>query len=466
MPTTPKQTKPISEMPTAKVLNELTKGISNVTPGVSIPSVVDGDVSTLRALGNVITEYKPAKNAFIDALVNRIMTVRITSISYENPWAFVKQGIMELGETVEEIFIEMAKPYQYNPEDAETTLYKRYTPDVKSVFHSVNFKKFYPMTISDYDLRNAFLSFGAMDDFITKCIEQVYTGANFDEFQTMKYLIARCALQGEIKAESVPAITKENAQEVTQKMVEIAKNMQFPSTKYNFMNVTNFTDPSYLCTFLTTKAESIFDVNVLAMAFNMEKAELIGRQVSVDGFGDFDNERLALLFAEDPYTDFKPFTPEELKQLSSIVGLMVDKRWFMIFDNLIQMEDAKNGKGLYLNYFYHVWKMFSISPFHNAVLFTSDPVAVSKVAVTPPTVTTPAGVDLLVRADVTATGFADKSVKWEITGNTDGTELIINPNDNKVVTVRLGKNQSAQVTVTATSVLDPSKKATSTITIG
>ena len=150
MPTKPAETKSMHEANTAAVMNALASDIpeSAVPMGASLPTVVSGDVSSLRALGNIIVNYQPARNAFVNALVNRIAATRITSISYQNPWRFLKQGILEYGETIEEVFIEMAKPYQFDPADAESTIFKQYKPDVHSVFHSMNFQKFYPMTVS------------------------------------------------------------------------------------------------------------------------------------------------------------------------------------------------------------------------------------------------------------------------------------------------------------------------------
>ena len=107
-------------------------------------------------------------------------------------------------------------------------------------------------------------------------------------------------------------------------MVTYAKNLGFMSTKFNAAGVNTYSDITSLYMILTTEISSIFDVEVLALSFNMNKAELLGRQIYVDGFGTFDNDRLALIFADDPYTTFTPFTEEEMTELSNIQGLMVD----------------------------------------------------------------------------------------------------------------------------------------------
>ena len=192
----------------------------------------------------------------------------------------------------------------------------------------------------------------------------------------------------------------------------------------------------------------------------MEKAELLGRQVGVDSFGELDNERLTELFEDDPYTTFTPFNEQELSELSTIMGLMVDVNWFMVYDNFIDMTEVYNGKGLYWTYFYHAWKTFSISPFANAVLFTTEQPAVTSVTVTPETATTGKGPQLQLTATVITTGFADKGVHWEISGS----ETHSTVSQNGLVIIG-GDETETTLTVTATSLFDESKKATCAITI-
>lgn len=417
-------------------------------------------VMSLRAIGEIINSYTPLQNAFIGALVNRIARVIITSRLYENPWSIFKKGILEYGETIEDIFVAMAEPYQFDPEDAEDTLFKRYIPDVKAAFHSMNFQKFYPTTVSEPQLRAAFLSYEGVTDLIAKIIQQVYTGANYDEWVVMKYMIARAALNGYIYSVNIPAVTADNARAVTTTMVSFAKNMSYMGSSYNQAGVQTYTDPRYLWFILTTDISSIFDVEVLALSFNMDKATLIGNQIGVDSFGTMDTARLAKIFKDDPYTTYTPFTADELSELKNIAGLMVDINWFMIFDNFYTMKEVENGKGLYWNYFYHVWKTFSISPFANAVLFTTSTPAITSVSVTPTTATVSAGSQTQFTATVVSTGLAPKTVTWSVTGQKGNTTIA--PDGMLIV----GTDEGAgTLTVTATSTYDGTKTASATVTV-
>ena len=62
------------------------------------------DANSIRQIGAVIMDYPALQNEFLNALVNRIGRVLITSKMYDNPWAMFKKGMLELVETVEEIF--------------------------------------------------------------------------------------------------------------------------------------------------------------------------------------------------------------------------------------------------------------------------------------------------------------------------------------------------------------------------
>lgn len=473
MPTKPTSTvKNVNELTAAQVLNTVRDNAGSgyqaaipraVSPGDTLP---DGRVATqqdavmqLRAIGNIMMKYTPLQNAFLSALVNRIARVIITSRLYDNPWSFFKKGLLEYGETVEEIFVNLASPNQFDPEVAEKEVFKRAIPDVRAAFHAMNYQKYYKVSVSNDQLRQAFLSWQGITDLISKIIETLYTGANYDEFIVMKYMIAKLALGGEIYPVTISTPTATNARAVTAQMVNEGMKWQFMSNQYNAAGVQTYTDPSSLYTILTTDISALFDVEVLALSFNMSKAELLGRQVLVDGFGQFDNVRLNEIFADDPYTNFVPFTSDELATLSTIKALMVDKDWFMIFDNYYNMNEIYNPQGLYWNYFYHVWKTFSASPFCNAMLFTTSTNEVTAVTVSPSAPTVTKGSKTQFTATTTGTGFASKAVFWEVSGTGDSTI-----DQNGVLTVAADETATS-LTVKATSVQTNTVRGTATVTI-
>jgi len=288
----------MATIPQISKLNASSSGIINAILNSGIPELqglplANNTVESIRQVGEQITAFEPRRNAFLNALVNRIAKVEVTSKMYSNPWAMFKKGLIEYGETIEEIFVGLTKPFQYDPGTAESEIYKRENPDVRAAFHSRNFQKFYKVTIEEQELKKAFLTMDGVTNLVAKIVDMLYSSANYDEFLVMKYMLARLMIDGKIKPIEVPAVNSTNISEIMVEMKSTLDNMSFMSTEYNMAKVSNFSDVEELYLLKTNKFSRYADVEVLANAFNMEKADFLGHQVKIDDFGIMDTERLA-----------------------------------------------------------------------------------------------------------------------------------------------------------------------------
>ena len=198
------------------------------------------------------------------------------------------------------------------------------------------------------------------------------------------------------------------------------------------------------------------NVEVLATAFNMDKAEFMGHVILVDGFGNLDTARLNELFYDDPA--YEEIGSSDLDNLNLIPAVIVDKNWFMVYDQMMQFTENYNGKGLYWNYFLHTWKVMSVSPFANAAVFTTGTPAVASVAVSPSTATVAKGGSVQLTATVQTTNFAPQRVTWS-SANAKATV------DSRGFVTIASDFSGSSVVITATSTFDPSKKGTATITV-
>lgn len=419
----------------------------------------DPTLESVRAIGTILMDYPALQNEFLNALVNRIGRVIVTSKMYDNPWNMFKRGMLEFGETVEEVFVEIAKPFEYDPETAESEVFKREIPDVRAAFHILNYQKFYKVTVQREQLRQAFLTWDGVTDLISKIINSMYAGANYDEFLVMKYLVAVNILNGRLKAVEIsdPG-TVANMKSVVGTIKSVSNGMEFMTTEYNQAGVHTYSDKRDQYIILTSDFDAIMDVEVLASAFNMDKADFMGRRVLVDSFGSLDNARLAVLFADDP--NYVPLTPAELAALATIPAVLVDRDWFMILDNLLEFTDQYNGQGLYWNYWLHVWKTLSVSPFANSAVFVPGVPSITSVTVSPDAVTAGAGQVVNLTATVVTANFAPQTVNWSVADETLATvdqygKVVINPD----------ATASAEIVVTATSTFDSTKSDSCTITI-
>lgn len=389
----------------------------------------------IRETGSAITALEADANEFLNALVNRIVRVIISSKMYQNPLRMFKKGMLEYGETIEEIFVNIAKAHEFDPAVAEKEVFKREIPDVNAVFHKMNLQNFYKVTISHEQLKLAFLNATGLQDLVGRIVDSLYSGANYDEFIIMKQLLVQEAQNGNMYAVNIPSVNANNAKGIVSKIKSVSNQLEFMNSKYNAYGVMTYTPKEEQYLIIDADFDATIDVEVLASAFNMDKASFTGHKVLIDNFAE----------------------------LTGVVACLVDGDWFMVFDNLNHFTDQRNGEGLYYNYWYHVWKTFSTSPFHNAVLFTTETVGITSITITPNTANVGLGTSLALNADVTTAGYAPKNVMWSIKGN-DNKPLNSTITASGVLNVG-GSEENTEITVTATSIYDPTKKAEAIITI-
>lgn len=184
----------------------------------------------------------------------------------------------------------------------------------------------------------------------------------------------------------------------------------------------------------------------------------MGHRVQIDGFDQIDEARMAELFADDPAAGYVPLTDAEKTALKAVPAVLIDKDYFMIFDNLYKFTEDYNGEGLYWQYWYHAWKTFSSSPFANAVIFVPGTPAINSITLSPETATVNKGNMLQLNATVETTGFAPKTVAWSV--NSESSTI----SQNGLLSVGADET-SASLTVTATSTFDIEKAGTATITV-
>ena len=329
--------------------------------------VVD-KASDIPKVGEVIYGTPAFSNQFINALVNRIAIVRVQSATFNNPYSILKKGYLEFGETVEDIFVSIAKAVDYTPEKASEREFKRTLPDIRSAFHTMNWRVMYPVTIQDEDLRQAFLSVDGVTDLIAKIVDSVYAAAEYDEFLLFKYLLIKAISHGKMKPAAIDSDTDLTASAVA---FRSASNiLPFISSEYNEANVKTNTPKSRQIIFMDAKFNAQYDVNVLASAFNMDKADFMGRLFLIDNWTEFDNERFDIIRANSD--GIEEITSAELALLNDVKAALLDENWFQVYDNNNKFTEQYVASGLYWNYFYHVWKTVSSSPFANAIVFVAN----------------------------------------------------------------------------------------------
>lgn len=383
------------------------------------------DATNVAEVGAGILLNKTMQNSFVNALVERIGLVVMRKVSLSNPLKKFKKGQMPFGRTIEEIFTDIAKAEKYDPEDAEKTLFKRTMPNVKVLFHERNRQEFYPATIEDDSLKSAFTSWDKFGDFVSSIYDSMYNGSEVDEYEYMKLLVDNYASKGLFHVVPVAKPdTATNASAFVKKVRAMARKMTIPvgSDKYNALAVRTRSDMSDLHMIIDADLEAEIDVEVLAKAFNMDKADFLGNITVIDGFAT-----------------------------TGLEAVLIDQSWFMVYDNELSMESIRNPKGKNWNLFYHVWQTLSVSRFSNAVAFMSGDVPDVTQVIIDPTI-------LAIKPERThqfiphirATDLEPHELTWEITP-TAGSTIASGTSINQDGLLTIGATQEGEFTVTATT---------------
>lgn len=424
-----------------------------------VTATSNDSLMSIRAFGQAIMSNVGWQNAFLSELLNRIGLVIISSKSYQNPWANLKRGRLEYGEVIEDIFINICEPYNYDPEVAESQVEKRVKPDVEAMLYRINSQIFYKQTIEQVPLRQAFTSSTGVVNLITGIIDAMYTSMEYDERLAMKYILVQRILNGTMYKQIIPA--NATSEQLITAVKTVSNLLMTPSRKYNSAGVLNYALKNDQYVFVTSAFDAQSGVEVLAKAFNVDYVQFSGRYIVLDDFSFTPDElaRLDIIFADEP-SYVRP-TSQQLTKLKEVPLVTVDKDFFMVYDVEQYFDMRRNQQGLYENNFLHVWKVYASGYFANAVMYVETEPTVTSVTVAPSEATMPKGSSLTMKATVTASDFADKTVHWEVTDG--GTDVTINE---KTGVLTIGNNATAQAyTVKAVSNGDPEKSGSATITV-
>ena len=390
-------------------------------------------------------------NEFCNALVNRIVYTQFEIKSFRNPFVVLEGDRIPLGYAGQEIYVNPAKGRQYNANDFAGLLVK-YEADVKVQYQAINSDLQYPVTFSRQQLKKAFTSWGDLEGFIDGLSNSLYNGAYIDEFKNTKNIIAGAYKDNKAVIQTVSAVSDEaTAKAFVEKARELYLNFQLPSSDYNAWAkcggegrpVVTWTNPEDIVMIVRNSVRAKLDVNVLAEAFNMDKATLLGNILTVDNFDVYDDEGTKVYDG------------------SAIVGMIADKSWFRIKRQDMFMDSFYNANNRSIQYYLNLIKIYNFSLFANGVIFaTSQPtVAIQSMKFAEGTAVSVDKDDTKAVTVLTTPAWANATITYT-SGSTSKFTVAADSNNNKrAIITGVG---SGTATLTAT---DGSTSTTLTVTV-
>lgn len=339
-----------------------------------VPAATKDNIQTIS---NILFNdaYQPMLNEFVTNLINRIALTIVRNKSFNNPLAIFKKGSVPLGTDIQDIYENPAEAEAY--EYSNTAMAKLLTitdPDTHVAYYRRNRKDLYTKTITREGLQGAFVSWEKFEDYISAITTSLYSGNYISEFNYTKQLIDGAYDNGKVIVETVNAVTDaSSAKAFVKKARALYSKLKFPSSNYNAYSkfsgakgtITTWTDEDRIVLIVKSDVMAEVDVEVLAAAFNIDSAKLMGRIVEVDSFEN-----------------------------DEIQAVLCDEAWLQIYDNILRFDEFYNARVMAWNEYLHAWGTFAICPFANAVvLATAQPKPATAISVS----------DVSVAKDATAT---------------------------------------------------------------
>ena len=322
--------------------------------------IIDENTS-ISTLAEPILSVPAVANEFMSMLVNRIVYTQFETKLYNNPLRVLEGDRIPLGYAGQEVFTNPAKGRKYNVNDFAGLL-QRYEADTKIQYLTVNSDLQYPVTVGRHALKKAFTSWADLDRFIDQLSNSLYNGAYIGEFRNTKNIVASAYAYGGVQVQTVSAVADDTtAKAFVKKCRNLFLDFQVPSTSFNAWAqaggygepITTWSNPEDIVLILKNSVRTEIDVDVLAAAFNIDKATLMGNIITVDNFDVYDDEGV------------KRFDG------SAIQGIIADKAWFKIKQQDMYLDEFYNANNRTWQYYLNITKMYEYSLFANAVVLAT-----------------------------------------------------------------------------------------------
>lgn len=327
-----------------------------------VPLVTDS--TTIGEFGAPILDSQNVNvlNDFV-GLLKKVVYTAVYSKTFNNPLAELEGDRMPMGQFIEDTYVNPQPGRAFNVADFAGLLQK-YEAQVATQILSVNSDVQFPVTITREKIRNAFTSWDNLESFVASMVNALYNGAYILRFNQTKGLILSAFKAGNIKYEVITNPTNEaTAKALVRKIRADYAKMQIPSTQYNAWQdakgegafaLKTWSNPEDLILLISADVEALVSTDVLAAAFNLDKADYLARKITIDDFSQYaDNGQVAV-------------------DGSMIKAALVDRSFFKIKTQDFAMDEFYNANNRTWQYYLNDVRMVNYSLFANAKVYTTE----------------------------------------------------------------------------------------------
>ena len=296
---------------------------------------------SISGYANAVSElFQPYNHDLFNqfsGLLHGLMGSYIESKLFENPLRELKKPAAQWGNTERHVAVKYLQAHTYRA-DSECLL-KVEKPEYVEWFYSVQTPRRYEFSWSKYELQRVFASDGyGFDDLLSATLSQMYSSDNYDEMNIMIQMFSEADSRlGGLFNWNLSALPTDEAtgKELLTAIRAVAGMMQFPTTKFNHLDVPVYEKigaDSTLILWVDPITKANLDVQALSAVFQLDLAQIQYRVVTIPEF-PIPNVCAALtsedfIYARDVWYGIEPpfYNPENMTykyylQHSEMIGV-------------------------------------------------------------------------------------------------------------------------------------------------
>lgn len=297
-------------------------------------------------------------NEWLGTMLNRIGLTLFRRPRARNKLQRFFSGSLEWGEFIQETAVDIPKAQTYlggktiaELEACEPNPFCKVSTESVTHYHERNRKEFYKRTVWPYQLKPAFTGEAGFNTLIDIIINSLYDANSADTYLWTKQIFREYATQTTVPlkpqqtVQVAPVTDEASALALISALKTAAQNLTFNSVDFNPAGILQYSDPADMVLFLKKDIMPYITTYTLPGVYHDNYlTDALTGNIVLDDFGD-------------------PASP--------IIAMLVDKGFFMIYQNLQEFASLYNPEGLYWNYWLHIWETYAASFMKNAVIFTT-----------------------------------------------------------------------------------------------
>lgn len=272
------------------------------------------------------TTYTPTYED-ISGMLNKIgKQVEIKGL-FNDKLQMLDSDFLELGKTIEEYFISLTLPQNFDPNGAND-LAPKY-PTKGDVYYSYDLgRKVIATTVPYGRIESACINAETFADYIASIMEKLYNSQDMYKYSIKKQLLGNVIKKADTKGRTttiaLPTDTT-TAEDFILNIKQLVSNSSFASDNNTLGDEMIGATPR-LTLFIKKGILPVLEVKASAGAFNIDKLKMECDIVEVDDFGDADTKYYALL---------------------------ADARGIKLHPSYLAMRENQNAEGDFINYYLH-----------------------------------------------------------------------------------------------------------------